>query len=53
MRDGQELTAEDLNTATDLLRIVQTPSGDTLAAAAMPHFRDVFHQDRDSGTLPG
>ncbi|MGW5276847.1 hypothetical protein ACWEQP_30720 [Streptomyces sp. NPDC004044] len=52
MRDGEELTVEDLNTTADLLQMVQAPTGDALAAA-MPHFRDVFHSDHDSGTLPG
>ncbi|WP_406340533.1 hypothetical protein [Streptomyces sp. NBC_01578] len=53
MRDGEELTVEDLNTTADLLQMVQAPTGDALAAAAMPHFRDVFHSGRDSGTLSG
>ncbi|MGW3826393.1 hypothetical protein ACWEAF_29855 [Streptomyces sp. NPDC005071] len=53
MRDGEKLTVEDLDTATDLLAMVQASAGDTLAAAAMPHFREVFHAGRSSGTLPG
>ncbi|MFE9453983.1 hypothetical protein [Streptomyces sp. NPDC006739] len=48
MRDGQDLSADDLDVAADLLQMVQTPGGATLAAAVMPQFRDVFQGRRDS-----
>ncbi|MGW2650306.1 hypothetical protein ACWC2T_36750 [Streptomyces sp. NPDC001393] len=51
MRDGEDLTADDLDVATGLLRMVQTPDGTTLAAAAMPQFREVFQGRRDGYTL--
>ncbi|NEB00422.1 hypothetical protein [Streptomyces sp. SID13726] len=53
MRDGQELTVDDLDTTVDLLRMVQAPAGESLAAAAMPQFREVFHAGHDSAALPG
>ncbi len=53
MRDGEDLTADDLGVATDLLQMVQTPGGSTLAAAAMPQFRDVFQGHRDSSAPSG
>ncbi|MFE3032996.1 hypothetical protein ACFXKY_15300 [Streptomyces canus] len=50
MRDGEDLTADDLDVATDLLRMVQTPGGTTLAAAVMPQFTEVFQGRRDGST---
>jgi catechol 1,2-dioxygenase len=47
MRDGEELTSEDLNTTTELLEMVQAPTGAHLAAAAMPLFSEVFQNGRD------
>ncbi|MFF7702818.1 hypothetical protein [Streptomyces lydicus] len=43
MRDGEELTTQDLDKITNLLQMVQAPTGASLAAEAMPHFREVFH----------
>ncbi|MFF4357640.1 hypothetical protein [Streptomyces sp. NPDC001604] len=51
MRDGENLTADDLDVATDLLQMVQTPGGTTLAAAVMPQFTEVF-QGRQDGSTP-
>ncbi|WP_409474099.1 hypothetical protein [Streptomyces sp. HC307] len=53
MRDGKELTVKDLDTTADLLQMVQAPTGGSLAAEVMPHFREVFHPGRDSGTPAG
>ncbi|WP_432194350.1 hypothetical protein [Streptomyces sp. bgisy027] len=50
MRDGQDLTAKDLEVATDLLQIVQAPAGTSLAAAVMPLFREVFQGRQDGST---
>ncbi|MFM9448788.1 hypothetical protein [Streptomyces acidiscabies] len=47
MRDGDDLTADDLDAATDLLRMVQPPGGTALAAAIMPQFTEVFQGCRD------
>ncbi|MFE3032986.1 hypothetical protein ACFXKY_15245 [Streptomyces canus] len=47
MRDGEDLTADDLAVAGDLLQMVQTPTGTALAAAVMPQFREVFQGRRD------
>lgn len=51
MRDGEDLTVDDLDVATDLLRMVQSPTGTTLAAVVMPQFREVF-QGRRSRSSP-
>ncbi|MGW4606859.1 hypothetical protein [Streptomyces sp. NPDC004532] len=51
MRDGEDLTVEDLNTATDLLQMVQTTTGGSPAAAVMPLFREVFQGGRDGHTF--
>ncbi|MFF1739152.1 hypothetical protein [Streptomyces mirabilis] len=48
MREGEDLTVEDLDTAADLLRKVQAAKGDFLAAEVIPLFREVFQ-----GGLPG
>ncbi|MFD7478249.1 hypothetical protein ACFV8Z_40620 [Streptomyces sp. NPDC059837] len=53
MRDGEDLTVEDLDTAADLLQMVQATKGDSLAAEVMPLFREVFHGGRDCGTSLG
>ncbi|MGP4084933.1 hypothetical protein [Streptomyces sp. KR55] len=53
MRDGEELTIEDLNTATDLLQMVQATTGASLAAAVMPLFKEVFQSGRDGYTPYG
>jgi hypothetical protein len=50
MRDGEELTVEDLNTATDLLQLVQGTAGASLAAAVMPLFKEVFQSGRNGST---
>ncbi|MET9090047.1 hypothetical protein ABZX77_50785 [Streptomyces sp. NPDC004237] len=50
MRDGEDLTVEDLDTAIDLLRMVETPTGAALAATVMPLFQDVFQANRDYST---
>ncbi|MER5345122.1 hypothetical protein ABT030_33440 [Streptomyces mirabilis] len=42
MRDGEDLTVEDLDTAADLLRMVQAAKGDSLAAGVMPLLTEVF-----------
>ncbi|MFE4824341.1 hypothetical protein ACFRFU_50010 [Streptomyces sp. NPDC056704] len=49
MRDGEDLTVEDLDTAADLLRMVQAAKGDSLAAGVMPLLREVFQGGRDGG----
>ncbi|MFE4752980.1 hypothetical protein ACFRIB_22320 [Streptomyces mirabilis] len=49
MRDGEDLTVEDLDTAADLLRMVQAANGDSLAAGVMPLLREVFQGGRDGG----
>jgi hypothetical protein len=49
MRDGEDLTVEDLDTAADLLQLVQATKGDFLAAEVMPLFREVFQGGRDGG----
>ncbi|WP_262059485.1 hypothetical protein [Streptomyces sp. STR69] len=49
MRDGEDLTAEDLDTAADLLLTVQAANGDSLAAEVMPLFRQVF-QSAETGS---
>ncbi|MFC8198876.1 hypothetical protein ACFWBR_39770 [Streptomyces sp. NPDC060006] len=51
MRDGEDLTADDLNVAGDLVQMMQTPTGTTLAAAVIPQFREVFQSRRD-GSAP-
>ncbi|MFE2521630.1 hypothetical protein [Streptomyces mirabilis] len=53
MREGEDLTVEDLDTAADLLRRVQAAKGDFLAAEVMPLFREVFQGGRDGGTSLG
>ncbi|MFF7921198.1 hypothetical protein ACFZDP_08535 [Streptomyces mirabilis] len=42
MRDGEDLTVEDLDTAAELLQMVQATKGDFPAAEVMPLFREVF-----------
>ncbi|MFE2943121.1 hypothetical protein ACFXKG_29305 [Streptomyces sp. NPDC059255] len=42
MRDGEDLTVEDLNATTELLRMMQETNGTSPAAAAMPLFKEVF-----------
>ncbi|GCB44518.1 hypothetical protein [Streptomyces sp. NL15-2K] len=51
MREGEELTIQDLTTATDLLQVVQATTGASLAAAVMPLFEEVFQSGRD-GSAP-
>lgn len=50
MRDGEDLTVEDLDTAADLVQMVQAAKGDSLAAEVIPLFREVFQGGRDGGT---
>ncbi|MFD7408525.1 hypothetical protein ACFV7R_39110 [Streptomyces sp. NPDC059866] len=50
MRDGEELTVEDLDAATDLLQLVQATTGASLAAAVMPLFKEVFQSGWDGYT---
>ncbi|MGW3451578.1 hypothetical protein [Streptomyces sp. NPDC001076] len=54
MRDGEELTAEDLSVATELLQLVQANPDASLAATVMPWFKEVFqgHQ-APSASAPG
>ncbi|MFD7608114.1 hypothetical protein ACFWAN_48505 [Streptomyces mirabilis] len=42
MRDGEELTTEDLNVANELVQLVQTTTDASLAATVMPWFVEVF-----------
>jgi hypothetical protein len=53
MRDGEDLTVEDLDTAAGLLQMVQATKGESLAAGVMPLFREVFQGGRDGGTSLG
>ncbi|MGW3291847.1 hypothetical protein ACWDR3_45230 [Streptomyces sp. NPDC001002] len=52
MRDGEELRAEVLDAAAELLRMVQAPNGDALAAEVMPLFRQVFEGDNGGSDRP-
>ncbi|MFE2315908.1 hypothetical protein ACFXC8_22695 [Streptomyces sp. NPDC059441] len=52
MRDGEDLTVEDLDTAVDLLQIVQATDGGSLAAEVMPLFTEVFRGDRTGTHRP-
>ncbi|MFC9425980.1 hypothetical protein [Streptomyces sp. NPDC056987] len=47
MRDGEDLTVEDLHATTELLRMVQATNGTSLAAMAMPLFKEVFQGGDD------
>jgi hypothetical protein len=51
MRDGEELTPEDLNVAAEVLQLVQATTDASLAATVMPWFREVF-QGRQDGSAP-
>ncbi|BBC29070.1 hypothetical protein SGFS_003610 [Streptomyces graminofaciens] len=51
MRDGEELTTEDLNVANELVQLVQATTDASLAATVMPWFREVF-QGRQDGSAP-
>ncbi|MET7719338.1 hypothetical protein [Streptomyces mirabilis] len=53
MRDGEDLTVEDLDTAAELLQRVQATKGDFPAAEVMPLFKEVFEGGRDGGTSLG
>ncbi|GGN44401.1 hypothetical protein [Streptomyces fuscichromogenes] len=50
MRDGKDLTAEDLDMTTDLLERVQAANGVSLAAAIMPMLKEVFQDGRQGYT---
>lgn len=52
MRDGEELTTEDLNVANELVQLVQTTADASLAATVMPWFSEVFqgHQNASAPT---
>ncbi|MGW0946040.1 hypothetical protein ACWD4O_26350 [Streptomyces sp. NPDC002623] len=52
MRDGEDLTVEDLDTAAALLLMVQATNGDSLAAEVMPLFRQVFQGDETGSHRP-
>ncbi|MER6085931.1 hypothetical protein [Streptomyces sp. NPDC001833] len=52
MRDGEELTIEDLDTAAELLQTVQAADDDSLAAEVMPLFTEVFRGDRTGTHRP-
>jgi len=52
MRDGEDLTVEDLDTTAGLLMAVQAANGDSLAVEVMPLFREVFQGDRTGTRRP-
>ncbi|MCZ0999521.1 hypothetical protein O1M63_17690 [Streptomyces mirabilis] len=51
MRDGEELSTEDLNVASELVQLVQTTTDASLAATVMPWFSEVF-QGRQNASAP-
>jgi hypothetical protein len=51
MRDGEELTVEDLNVAKELPQLVQATNDASLAATVMPWFSEVF-QGRRAPSIP-
>lgn len=53
MRDGEELTTEDLNVASELVQLVQSTTDASLAATVMPWFSEVSqHRQNTSAPAP-